>query len=170
MGSTARSQRKLAGDGVDFRNLRVHLQWHTSSNKSMPSNPSQNSSTNQGPWIQIYEPVWGPFAFKPQFSHGRIRALLQIRVNKHSFFFFDGPKADYHGAFFFTFFPFVYAYCNSALALQKLSSTPHQWVDVACSSKTLFTEQPVGQIQLIVSHCVKLKPWEYRTTGLSLWR
>ena len=43
--------------GMGFWNLKVHPQWHTSSNKTTHSNTSQNNYINWGPRFQIYEPV-----------------------------------------------------------------------------------------------------------------
>ena len=55
-------EKEITGNKVGFWNLKAHLQWQTNSNKAIPPNPSQTVPPTED---QKYQPIRGPFLFKP---------------------------------------------------------------------------------------------------------
>ena len=56
-------QRELTGNSLGFWNLKVHLPWHTFSNKATPPDPSQALLWTGDHAFQCIS-LWGPFSFE----------------------------------------------------------------------------------------------------------
>lgn len=85
--------KELTRKVVDIWNFTAHLQWHTSSKKATPPNPSLTIPLT---WEQAfkYRNLWGPFSFNPPqklISSGDSCFLSTANVSHL-------PRKKYHGS------------------------------------------------------------------------